>query len=72
MTIVIKGEIRREMRESLERSCVHLSIKDWHTARSGRFGIGETNNGGLKLLEFAKSHRLTFTNTLLPPFPQVV
>ena len=30
----------------------------------GRFGLGETNDRGLKLLEFAKRHRLTAANTL--------
>ena len=32
----------------------------------GRFGTGETNDRGLRLLEFASSHRLTITNTLYP------
>ena len=35
----------------------------------GRFGIGETNDRGWRLREFAKSHRFTHSNT--PP-PQVV
>ena len=30
----------------------------------GRFGLGETNDRGLKLLEFAKRHCLTAANTL--------
>ena len=32
----------------------------------GRFGIGETNDRGLRLLEFARSHRLTLANPLHP------
>ena len=32
----------------------------------GRYGIGETNDRGLRLLEFAQHHRLTITNTLYP------
>ena len=32
----------------------------------GRFGIGETNDRGLRLLEFARSHCLTLANTLHP------
>ena len=31
-----------------------------------RFGIGETNDRGLRLLEFARSHCLTLANTLHP------
>ena len=30
----------------------------------GRFGIGETNDRGLRLLEFASTHKLTLANTL--------
>ena len=30
----------------------------------GRFGIEETNNRGLRLLKFSKSHRRIFANTL--------
>ena len=29
----------------------------------GKFGIGETNDRGWRLLEFAKSHRLTLANS---------
>ena len=32
----------------------------------GRFSTGECNDRGLRLLEFAKSHRLTLANTLHP------
>ena len=32
----------------------------------GRFGIGETKDRGLRLLEFARSHCLTLANTLHP------
>ena len=32
----------------------------------GRFGLGETNDRGNRLLEFAMSHRLTLANTLHP------
>lgn len=33
---------------------------------AGRFGLGETNDRGLRLLEFARSHKLTAANTLFP------
>ena len=33
---------------------------------TGKFGIGETNERGLRLLQFARSHRLTLANTLFP------
>ena len=32
----------------------------------GRFGIGTTNDRGLRLLEFANAHKLTLANTLHP------
>ena len=32
----------------------------------GRFGVDETNDRGLRLLEFANSHNLTVANTLFP------
>lgn len=32
----------------------------------GRFGAGETNDRGLRLLEFASRHKLTLANTLFP------
>ena len=32
----------------------------------GRYGVGETNDRGLRLLEFASSHRYTIANTLHP------
>ena len=32
----------------------------------GRYGLGETNDRGLRLLEFASSHRLIIANTLYP------
>ncbi|XP_071500074.1 uncharacterized protein [Diadema antillarum] len=32
----------------------------------GRFGMGDTNDRGIRLLEFAKSHCLTLANTLHP------
>ena len=41
------------------------AYKDW-SGTVGRFGIGETNDRGLRLLEFAKSHKLTIANTLYP------
>lgn len=39
------------------------AFKDWK-GTVGRFGLGETNCRGLKLLEFAKRHQLTATTTL--------
>ena len=36
---------------------------------AGRFGIGETNDRGQRLLEFARKHRLTLANTLHPHKP---
>lgn len=33
---------------------------------AGKFGLGETNDRGLRLLEFAQSHNLTVANTLHP------
>jgi exonuclease III len=41
------------------------AYKDW-SGTVGRFGAGETNDRGLRLLEFASSHRLTLANTLHP------
>ena len=41
-------------------ACQHLS------GTVGRFGVGETNDRGWRLREFAKSHRLTLANTLHP------
>ncbi|XP_076436542.1 uncharacterized protein LOC143276040 [Babylonia areolata] len=41
------------------------AYQNW-AGTTGKFGIGETNDRGLRLLEFAKSHRLTLTNTLHP------
>ena len=32
----------------------------------GRFGIGETNDRGWRLLEFSRSYRLTIASTLYP------
>ena len=32
----------------------------------GKYGTGETNDRGLRLLEFASSHKLTIANTLYP------
>ena len=32
----------------------------------GRYGTGKTNDRGLRLLEFASSHKLTIANTLYP------
>ena len=34
---------------------------------AGKYGTGETNDRGLRLLEFANSHKLTIANTLYPP-----
>ncbi|KAH3700842.1 hypothetical protein DPMN_075823 [Dreissena polymorpha] len=34
------------------------------TGKVGIFGIGETNDRGLRLLEFARSHQHSLTNTL--------
>ena len=33
---------------------------------AGQFGLGETNDRGLRLLDFARSHKLTVANTLFP------
>ena len=41
-------------------ACQHLS------GTVGRFGVGETNDRGWRLREFAKSHRLSLANTLHP------
>ena len=32
----------------------------------GQFGVGDTNDRGIRLLEFARSHKLTIANTLYP------
>ena len=37
-----------------------------YAGTEGRFGIGETNDRGWRLREFAKSHRLTLANTFQP------
>ncbi|XP_076454867.1 uncharacterized protein LOC143289703 [Babylonia areolata] len=39
------------------------AYQNW-AGTTGKFGIGETNDRGLRLLVFAKSHRLTLANTL--------
>ena len=36
------------------------------TRTVGRFGAGETNERGERLLEFAHKHKMTLVNTLLP------
>ena len=41
------------------------SYRQW-AGTVGRFSTGETNDRGLRLLEFAHSHRLTLANTLFP------
>lgn len=41
------------------------AYQDW-SGTVGRFGLGETNDRGLRLLEFASTHRLTLANTLHP------
>lgn len=41
------------------------SYADW-AGTVGQFGTGETNDRGLRLLEFACSHNLTIANTLYP------
>lgn len=41
------------------------AFNDW-AGTVGRFGIGTTNDRGLRLLEFARSHSLTLANTLHP------
>ena len=41
------------------------AYQDW-AGTVGRFGHGQTNERGLRLLEFARSHRLTLANTLHP------
>jgi hypothetical protein len=41
------------------------AFKDW-AGTVGQFGPGETNDRGLRLLEFAFSQRLTNANTLYP------
>jgi len=38
---------------------------DW-AGTVGKFGLGETNERGLRLLEFARIHNLTLANTLFP------
>ena len=42
------------------------TYNDWR-GTVGKFGLGETNERGLRLLEFAKSHHLTLANTLYLP-----
>jgi exonuclease III len=41
------------------------SFEQW-SGTVGKFGWGETNERGIRLLEFAQSHRLTIANTLHP------
>ncbi|XP_076438257.1 uncharacterized protein LOC143277357 [Babylonia areolata] len=41
------------------------AYQNW-AGTTGKFGIGETNDRGLRLQEFAKSHRLTLANTVHP------
>ena len=41
------------------------AYQNW-AGTAGRFGLGETNDRGLRLLEFARSHHLTLANTLHP------
>ena len=41
------------------------AYEDWQ-GTIGQFGVGETNDRGLRLLEFASSQRLTIANTLYP------
>jgi len=41
------------------------AYQDW-SGTVGRFGCGETNDRGIRLLEFAKSNHLTLANTLYP------
>ena len=56
---------------------VHIVQGDWNakvcpdahqhwSGTVGRFGFGETNGRGWRLLEFGKSHRLTLSNTRHP------
>lgn len=42
---------------------------DQWAGTTGRFTIGETNDRGLRLLEFASTHRLTIANSLFPHKP---
>ena len=44
------------------------AYKDWR-GTIGQYGTGETNERGLRLLEFASSQRLTIANTLFPHKP---
>ncbi|KAL8563284.1 hypothetical protein ACOMHN_058782 [Nucella lapillus] len=39
---------------------------DQWTGTVGRFGLGEANDHGFRLLEFASSHKLTLASTLFP------
>ena len=42
------------------------ACQHWPGTTAGRFGIGETNDRGWRLLEFTKSHLFTLANTLHP------
>ena len=44
------------------------AYKDWQ-GTIGQYGTGETNERGLRLLEFASNQRLTIANTLFPHKP---
>ena len=44
------------------------AYQDW-AGTAGKFGFGETNDRGVRLLEFARSHHLTLANTLHPHKP---
>lgn len=41
------------------------AYKDW-AGTAGKFCVGETNDRGLRLLDFARNHNLTLANTLHP------
>jgi len=40
------------------------SLDTYDNWKVGRVGIGNTNDKGLRLLEFARCHRLTLANTI--------
>ena len=55
--IIIQGDFNAKIGEDV--------YENW-AGTVGRYGTGETNDRGLRLLEFASSHRLTINNTLYP------
>ena len=55
--LIIQGDFNAKIVED--------AFENW-AGTVGRYGTGETNDRGLRLLEFASSHRLTITSTLYP------